>query len=264
MRTALTIAGSDPTGGAGLQADLLTFAAGGVHGLSVVTAITVQTTRELLQVVPLGPSVVVAQLQAVIDDLGADAVKIGMLATGAIAAAVADAIERRRLPNVVVDPVMHASVGGALIDVDGVRMLVERLLPLATLVTPNVAEAEALTGLRIRGTGDLAAAARRLVDLGARAAVVKGGHAPGAPGDVVDVLFDGHTITELHGERIADRHTHGTGCAFSAAVAARLARGDDVVSAARAAKTYVAEAIRHATRTSSGRDLLGHAVRSRS
>jgi hydroxymethylpyrimidine/phosphomethylpyrimidine kinase len=255
MRTALTIAGSDSGGGAGIQADLKTFAAFGIFGTTAVTAITAQNTTGIRAVQALPPSIVTAQIDAVLDDIGADAIKIGMLANAQIVEAVADAIARRLLPRVVLDTVMVATGGAPLLSADAVTALRTRLLPLATVITPNAPEAEALTGRTIRTVNDQHDAARALVDLGARAVIVTGGH---LAGDAVDVVFDGDEYTELRADRVATRHTHGTGCTFSSAVAARLALGDDLVEAARHAKAYVTGAIRHAPGLGAGPGPVDH------
>jgi hydroxymethylpyrimidine/phosphomethylpyrimidine kinase len=256
-RTALTIAGSDSSGGAGIQADLKTFGAHGVYGMTAITAVTAQNTRGVAGFQALTPALVTAQIDAVATDIPPDATKIGMVATSDIATAVADALVRHRLPHVVLDTVMLAKSRARLLDADAVRVLRDRLLPLAEVVTPNVPEAEALTGLEIRSTSDLRAAAERLVQLGARAAFVKGGHLPGA---AVDVLWDGRTATELRADRIDSRHTHGTGCTLSSAIAARLALGDDLESACRAAKAYVTRAIAAAPGLGHGHGPLWHGV----
>jgi hydroxymethylpyrimidine/phosphomethylpyrimidine kinase len=255
MRTALTIAGSDSGGGAGLQADLKTFAAHGVYGMSAVTAITAQNTRGVTAVTALAPDMVVAQIEAVLEDLGADAIKVGMLANAAIVEAVAHSLARRPDIPVVLDTVMVAKGGAALLEPDAVTALLRDLLPRAIIVTPNVPEAEALTGLRIKTAADLHAAARALIDAGARAAVVKGGH---LDGPAVDVFFDGRDAVELTADRVETPHTHGTGCTFSAAIAARLALGDDLRSAVRAAKAYVTRAILAAPGLGHGHGPLGH------
>ncbi|MEZ5317849.1 MAG: bifunctional hydroxymethylpyrimidine kinase/phosphomethylpyrimidine kinase [Vicinamibacterales bacterium] len=255
MRTALTIAGSDSGGGAGIQADLKTFAAHGVFGTSAVTAVTAQNTTGVLAVQALPPALVVAQIDAVLDDLGADAIKIGMLADAAIARAVAGVLEARRPPRVVLDTVMVAKGGAPLLSPDAVEVLRARLLPLATVITPNTPEAEALTGRSIASIDDQRDAARALLDLGARAVIVKGGH---LDGDAVDVVADGTTIVELRAPRVPTRHTHGTGCTFSSAVAARLALGDDLADAARRAKDYVTGAIRHAPELGRGHGPVDH------
>ena len=255
MRTVLAIGGSDPSGGAGIQADLKTFAAHGVFGLSAVTAVTAQNSLRVLSVEPVSSAILSAQIEAVAEDVEIHAVKIGMLATAAIVDAVADALERFNLPNVVLDPVLSASAGGPLLDEAGVGRLKARLLRLAAVVTPNAGEAEALTSLKVRRPADACAAAERLVALGARAAVVTGGHFEGPP---IDVLLHRGTITEFAGDRIATRHTHGTGCTFASAIAARLALGAGLEDAVRDAKAYVARALQQAPGLGRGRGPLGH------
>jgi hydroxymethylpyrimidine/phosphomethylpyrimidine kinase len=255
MRTALTIAGSDSGGGAGLQADLKTFAAHGVFGLTAVTAVTAQNTLTVSAVFPLPPDLVTKQIEAVASDLAPAATKIGMLATAAIAAAVARAVESYRLPNVVLDTVMVAKGGARLIDDDAVAVLLERLVPLATLITPNLPEAERLTNERIATVMDMRRAARQLVGAGARAVLVKGGH---LDGPAIDVLDDGHEVVEFRADRIPGRQTHGTGCTLSAAIAARLALGDDLRTAIDRAKAYVTQAIAQAPQLGHGHGPLQH------
>lgn len=243
MKTALTIAGSDSGGGAGIQADLKTFAVHGVFGTSAITALTAQNTLGVARVLPIPPDMVVAQIDAVVSDLGADATKIGMLASAAIATAVADALARHALPRVVLDTVMIAKGGARLLDEAAIDVIRTTCLPLATVVTANVHEAEALTGLAVRDLSGAREAARALVKMGARAAVVKGGH---LDGPAIDVFDDGSQVVELAGPRFQTAHTHGTGCTLAAAIAARLALGDSVLDAVRGAKTYVARAIERA------------------
>jgi len=255
MRTALTIAGSDSSGGAGIQADLKTFAAHGVFGMSAITAVTAQNTRGVTGVEALSPTFVAAQIDAVASDIPPDATKIGMLANAGIVLAVAAAIERHHLPNVVLDTVMIAKSRAPLLEPSAVAALRDRLLPLADVVTPNIPEAEALTGLRITSLRDMHAAAIRLVELGARAALVKGGH---LEGPAIDVLWDGAHAIELAAPRIDSRHTHGTGCTLSSAIAARLAQGDDLMDACQAAKRYVTEAIAQAPGLGQGHGPLQH------
>jgi hydroxymethylpyrimidine/phosphomethylpyrimidine kinase len=255
MRTALTIAGSDSSGGAGIQADLKTFAALGVYGTCAITAITAQNTLGVFAVVPIAPEVIEAQIDAVVSDLGADAVKIGMLGTAANVDAVAHAVARHHLVNVVLDPVMRATHGAQLLDAPGVTMFRDRLLALADIVTPNLAEAAALTGMHVRTTREMRDAALKLTEMGARAVLVTGGHLEGEP---IDILFDGREFTELTGERVETRHTHGTGCTLSSALAARLALGDGLVAAAHAAKTFVTRALQQAPGLGQGRGPLGH------
>jgi hydroxymethylpyrimidine/phosphomethylpyrimidine kinase len=262
MRVALTIAGSDSSGGAGLQADLKTFASLGVYGLSVATAITAQSTVGVVRAEALPADLVTAQIEAVAGDIEAHAAKTGMLGNAAIVEAVAAAIKELELPLVVVDPVLASSRGDRLLDDDGVQMLCTELLPLAHVVTPNVPEAEALSGKRIESGEDLKDAARRIHDMGAAAVLITGGHRPQrlehrSP-EVVDVLFDGHHFLEFHTARIDTPGTHGTGCAFAAAVAAYLALGRPLGDAAERAQRYVAAAIRNRLEIGHGQGLLNH------
>ena len=257
MPIALTIAGSDPSGGAGIQADLKTFAAFGVYGASALTAITVQSTRGVESVTPLEADLVAAQIEEIAGDLAIDATKIGMLATAAIVEAVAATIKELELPLVVVDPVLVSTSGTRLLDDDGVRALCKELMPLARVVTPNVPEAEALAGLRVDSLAAGRDAARRLHKMGAAAVIVTGGHGEWEQ-DVVDLLFDGHQFHELRAPRIRGRETHGTGCTFASAVAAGLALGQALPEAASRAQQYVAGAMAHAPGIGHGRGPLNH------
>jgi hydroxymethylpyrimidine/phosphomethylpyrimidine kinase len=262
MRIALTIAGSDSSGGAGLQADLKTFASLSVYGLSVATAITAQSTVGVVQAETLAADLVTAQIEAVAGDIDVHAAKTGMLGNAAIVEAVAAAIKELELPFVVVDPVLASSRGDILLDDDGVQMLRAELLPLAHVVTPNVPEAEALSGKRIESDEDLKEAARRIHDMGAAAVLITGGHRPPTTGhrppEVVDVLFDGHRFLEFHSARIETPGTHGTGCTFAAAVAAYLALGRPLADAAERAQRYVAAAIRNQLAIGRGQGVLNH------
>jgi hydroxymethylpyrimidine/phosphomethylpyrimidine kinase len=258
MRTALTIAGSDSSGGAGIQADLKTFAALGVYGTSAVTAITAQNTTGVVAVEPLAADIVTAQIEAIQADIEIHAAKVGMLANTAIVEAVVAAIEELDLPLVVVDPVFVSTSGQRLIDEDGVRALRLELLPLARVVTPNIPEAEALSGVRIASMSDAQEAARRIVAGGAKAVVITGGHADSGSRTVVDLLLEDDAFHELRTERIAGANTHGTGCTYSAAVAAYLARRCTLPEAAARAQQYVAGAIAHAPRIGHGRGPLNH------
>jgi hydroxymethylpyrimidine/phosphomethylpyrimidine kinase len=270
MRVALTIAGSDSSGGAGIQADLKTFAALGVYGTSAITAITAQSTVGVLEAVALSADLVTAQIEAVAGDIDIHATKTGMLADAAIVEAVAAAIKELDLPLVVVDPVIASTRGDRLLDDDGVQMLCAELLPLAHVVTPNIPEAEALSGHRIASLEDMRKAARRIRDMGARSIIITGGHlslaterrppgaAPGPPAEIVDLLFDGHEFVEFRTVRIDTPNTHGTGCTFAAAVAAHLALGHGLVAAAERAQQYVAGAIRHALAIGHGHGPLNH------
>lgn len=255
MKVVLTVAGSDSGGGAGLQADLRTFAAHGVHGTSAITAVTAQNSVAVLDWVALDPRMVVAQMEAVASDMPVAAAKTGMLATAAIVSAVAAAIERLRLPLVVVDPVMVAKSGDRLLDRDAETAYRERLLPLATVVTPNLPEAESLLGRPVRTLAEMREAARALRAMGPRAVVVKGGH---LEGDAVDVFWDGERMEDLSAPRIATKNTHGTGCTYSAAIAARLALGDPLLDAVRGAKAYLTEAIRRSYSVGRGHGPVDH------
>jgi len=251
---ALTIAGSDPSGGAGIQADLKTFHQFGVYGEAVITLITVQNTVAFERVEYLNPELVADQIRAVVSDIPPGAVKTGALGNREIIEAVAELAASFQFP-LVVDPVMASKHGGALLSADAIHSLKTRLLPRAYLVTPNLAEAELLTGLAVRDLDGMRRAAERLVAMGARAALIKGGHLTEAP---VDILLDGSGFAEFPGKRIQTCHTHGTGCTFSAAITALLASGADLVEAARAAKAYVTEAIRTNPGLGAGAGPLNH------
>jgi len=261
MPTALTIAGSDSSGGAGIQGDLKTFAAFGLYGASAITAVTAQSTRGVDEVAPLSADLVTAQIEAVAGDLAIDATKIGMLANAAIAEAVAAAIQELELPLVVVDPVLVSSSGRRLLDDDGVQALLTELLPLARVVTPNVHEAEALSGTRIVTMNDAREAARRIHDMGARGVIITGHGAEGkghGRGQVVDLIFDGKAFHEARVARVDSANTHGTGCTYASAVAASLALGRELPDAAARAQQYVAGAIAHAPGIGHGRGPLNH------
>ena len=242
LPVALTIAGSDSGGVAGIQADLKTFAALGVHGTSVITAITAQNTVAVTDIFELPIEIIAAQMQAIAGDLDVRAAKTGMLASSQIIDAVAVAITKHRITNLVVDPVMVAKGGATLLRDDAVDSLRTRLIPLAAVITPNLPEAEVILGRRVRTLAERRGAARDLVGLGVRAAVVKGGH---AEGDVTDVYWDGTDMVELTGIRVPTANTHGSGCVFSAAIAAGLARGLEPLAAVRAAKEFIGGAIEH-------------------
>lgn len=256
MRTALTIAGSDSGGGAGIQADLKTFAAHGVYGTSALTAITAQNTLGVTAWEPVSTSLVVAQIEAVASDIGADAVKTGMLANGAIVRAVADTIRRLGLKKLVVDPVMIAKGGDRLLETSAVEAIRHDLLPLAHVVTPNIPEAEVLSGITIGSLEDMREAGRRIQALGPRVVLVKGGHLEGAESIDIAVTIDGSE--DFRAGRLATRHTHGTGCTLASAIAANLALGQDDLAAIGRAKIYVTEAIRRAPGIGRGHGPLGH------
>ncbi len=238
---ALTIAGSDSAAGAGIQADLKTFAALGVYGMSVITAVTAQNTVGIKKIAEIDPEMVGAQIDAVMTDIGARAVKTGMLGNAEIINTVVRKLRRHRVKTLVVDPVLAATSGTLLLRKAAVETLRRALIPLAVVVTPNLSEAEELAGMKLRGASEIHEAARRIIALGAANVVIKGGH---RSGPAIDLFFDGKKFRELRSPRIRNRHTHGTGCTFSAAITAYLARGESVESAVVLAKKYITGAIR--------------------
>jgi hydroxymethylpyrimidine/phosphomethylpyrimidine kinase len=255
IHKALTIAGSDSGAGAGIQADLKTFAALGVYGTSVITAITAQNTCGVTRIFEVDPELVAAQFDAVMQDIGADAVKTGMLANSAIIEIVAAKIREYRLTNLVVDPVMIAKSGDLLLRADAIETLKSRLIPLAAIVTPNLPEAEQLTGVHGTRQIDLKETARRIVGMGARSVVIKGGH---RIGPAIDLFYDGKKFHSFTAARVATRNTHGTGCTFSAAIAANLAKGEKLEQAVAHAKNYMTAAIRKSFAIGSGHSPVNH------
>ncbi len=252
---AMTIAGSDSGGGAGIQADLKTFLALDVYGTSAVTAITAQNTVGVHAVQEISVEIIAAQIDAIMDDIGADAAKTGMLSSAEIIRTVAERIRHWRIDRLVVDPVMVATSGDRLLREDAVQALVRDLLPLALVLTPNLPEAEVLVGRKLVTEDDMRQAARDICALGPRAVLVKGGH---AAGDATDVLFDGQSFRTFTSQRIDTPNTHGTGCTLSAAIAAGLAMGFTVVEAVDVAKHYVTEAIRHSVPLGRGHGPVAH------
>jgi hydroxymethylpyrimidine/phosphomethylpyrimidine kinase len=256
MHTALTIAGSDSGGGAGIQADLKTFAAHGVYGCSAVTAVTAQNTLGVLRWQALPADLVTAQIEAIAGDIGADAVKVGMLANAAIVEAVAAAIADLELPQVVVDPVMVAKGGDRLLLEDAVAAMRTELLPRAHMITPNVPEAEVIARVRIRTVSDMRQAARAMLELGPRVVLVKGGHLEGP--ESVDIVCSRDSQFEISMPRLFTRNTHGTGCTLSSAIAANLALGLDDRTAIQRARQYLDGAMRHAPDIGHGHGPLQH------
>ncbi len=256
VRKALTIAGSDSGGGAGIQADLKTFAALGVYGSSVITAITAQNTVGVTAVHEIPTELIAAQLDAVLSDIGTDAAKTGMLSSAPIIATVAAAVKRHNVQQLVVDPVMVAKSGDRLLREDAVSALRTDLLPLALVVTPNIPEAEVLAGMTITTDHERGEAARRIAAYGPRYVVVKGGHATGEP---VDLLFDGRALIAIAaGPRIETTNTHGTGCTFAAAITAGLAQGLAVEAAVREAKAYLNAALQASYSIGAGHSPVHH------
>ena len=242
---ALSIAGSDSGGGAGIQADLKTFSALGVFGMTAITAVTVQNTRGVSGYEELSPGTVAGQIRAVATDIGVDAAKTGMLASARIVEAVADAVADTAIPNLVVDPVFVSKHGHSLLADDAVVALCSRILPLAILVTPNLPEAGGLVGVRVESKDGMVRAAEAILGFGSRAVLVKGGHLAGSA-RADDLFFDGEHLEWVEAPRIDTPNTHGTGCVLSSAIAAYLAWGEDLLDAVRKGKAFVTEAIRHA------------------
>ena len=257
---ALTIAGSDSGGGAGIQADLKTFAAMGVYGASAITAVTAQNTLGVSDWLAMPEHLVAEQIDAVLTDIGADAVKTGMLANAAIIETVAAKLREHGIERLVLDPVMVAKGGHKLLEDDAVEALIHALLPLAAIVTPNVPEAEVLTGMTIDTWDGMRAAAEKLAKMGARAVVVKGGHLATAESST-DLYFDGRGFREYAAVRVDTRSTHGTGCTFASAIAAGLAKGLDMPGAVALAKSYVTLALQHAYPVGHGQGPVHHFYR---
>ena len=255
----LTIAGFDPSCGAGTAADLKTFAAHGCYGVAAITSLTVQNTQGVESVHNTPSAELRAQLDALVKDCDIAAVKIGMLGNRGNAVVVAEFLDAHKFAHIVHDPVMKSSSGAELLDAGGIKFVATELLKRASVITPNVPEAEALTGLTIKEVADMEAAARKIVEMGARAVIVKGGHMERA----VDVLFDGTDLVQLGGDRVKTENTHGTGCTFASAITALLASGRSLLEAATLAKAYVTKAIEKGYPIGKGRVPLDHFYRQR-
>jgi hydroxymethylpyrimidine/phosphomethylpyrimidine kinase len=256
LKQVLTIAGSDSGGGAGIQGDLKAMHANGVFGMSVIVSITAQNTKAVTAVHDLPLDIILAQIEAVFDDFKVSAVKTGMLGSSEIVGLVAERLKAHRAKNLVVDPVMISKSGFDLLRPEAVEKIKTLLIPLARLVTPNIPEAQRLADLKIRTIEDAKVAAKSIHALGCRAVLIKGGHLLEERG--CDLLFDGRGFTLLHGEFIETPNTHGTGCTYSAAIAAHLAKGSDLEGSVRAAKAYITEAIRNALSIGHGHGPVHH------
>ncbi|UCH87063.1 MAG: bifunctional hydroxymethylpyrimidine kinase/phosphomethylpyrimidine kinase [Dehalococcoidia bacterium] len=255
-KTVMTIAGSDSSGGAGIQADLKTFAALGVYGTCAITAVTAQESTGVQAIHELPSELVAAQIDAVVRDMGVDAVKTGMLANAGIVRVVAERVRQHRLPNLVVDPVLAAKSGDPLLREDALSVLRGELLPLCTVVTPNIPEAEALVGRRLKTDEDLQGAAQEIAALGAKNVVITGGHASGP--EAVDLLYDGKGFWHFSEPRLATSHGRGVGCTFASAIAVRLAQGADIEEAVGSAKEYVTATLEHALALGKGPGPVHH------
>ncbi len=256
MKIALTIAGSDPSGGAGIQADLKTFAAHGVYGTSVITAVTVQNTVRVYNVQEVKPDIVYDQIIYLFDDIQIDAVKIGMVSSIELIETIAGALKKVDSPAIVLDPVMISKSGYSLLNIDARNALVKNLFPIAEIVTPNIYEAQALTGDKISTIEDMKLTAAKILKFGAKKVVVKGGHLNDQR--ATDILFDGTTYAELTAKRIETKNTHGTGCTFSSAIAANIAKGMDFTQAVSNAKAYITKAIEHSLNIGYGHGPVDH------
>lgn len=250
LPTALTIAGSDSGAGAGIQADLKTFSALGVYGVTVITALTAQNTLGVQAIEVIGPEMVRKQLESVLSDIGADAVKIGMLGSAGNIAMAAGMLLHYQARNIVLDPVLASTSGASLLPGEALDVLIEKLLPVVDLVTPNLAEAEILTGVSISNIDDMKKVALELHQKGSKMVLVKGGHLTGA---AVDVFYDGTNLSLLEAERITTENTHGTGCTLSSAIAAYLAKGLDPLSAVQMAKRFITAAIQYSLKIGQGK-----------
>ena len=257
IRRALTVAGADPSGGAGIQADLKTFQAFGIYGLSVITCVTAQSSFRVHGISGLRPEFIKLQFEAVLSDIGVDGAKTGMLLNQETVQAVAEKFQGSAIQHLVVDPVMVSSGGDILLEEKAIGLFVEKLIPMAGLLTPNLSEAEKLSGITIESIEDMKKAAFRIRELGCRAVLIKGGHLEGEP---VDLLFDGDRFIRFPGQRLA-ADIHGTGCTLSAAILAGLLRGQSLDRAVAAAKAYVFEAMRSVLKLGKSAGLLNHFIR---
>lgn len=258
IKKVLTIAGSDCSGGAGVQADLKTMSAHGVFGMSVIVSVVAENTARVIDIQDITPEMIEKQMDAVFEDIVPDAVKIGMLSTPACMKAVAGKLDQYKPQHVVIDPVMYAKNGCPLMNPDAVGALIELILPHADVLTPNIPEAECITGMKIESPADMEEAARKIYAMGVRGVLVKGGH---AIGDALDVLYDGERFHRFETRRIDTKNTHGTGCTLSSAIASNLALGCDIPEAVRRAKDYVTDAIAHSLALGNGCGPLNHFCR---
>jgi hydroxymethylpyrimidine/phosphomethylpyrimidine kinase len=259
MKKALTIAGSDSGGGAGIQADLKTFTAFGVFGMSAITALTAQNTVGVQGIFEVAPEFIMEQIKSIMSDIGTDAAKTGMLANEVIVNIVTEAIEKFHIPNVVVDPVMIAKSGDPLLSESARQTIKQRLIPLATIVTPNLFEAEAMLNIKISNIDDMKTAARKLKKTGCKWVVIKGGHLRNEK-EAIDLAFDGQNFHLLKSPRFETKNTHGTGCTFSSAIAAGLAKGYEPLKAIQQAKQYITEAIKQSFPVGRGHGPTNHFV----
>ena len=255
MKKLLTIAGSDCSGGAGIQADLKTFSAHGVFGMSVIVSVVAENTSRVIDIQDVTPDMIKKQIDAVFEDIDVDGVKIGMLSTPECMIAVAEKLSEYKPSNVVIDPVMYAKNGCPLMDPNAIDTLIKHVIPCADILTPNIPEAEKIAGIQISSITDMEKAAKIIHEMGCKAVVVKGGH---AVGDAIDILFDGEKYYHFKTQRIDTNNTHGTGCTFSSAVASNLALGQSTFESVENAKNYVTTAIEHSLAIGKGHGPTHH------
>lgn len=256
---ALTIAGSDSGGGAGIQADLKTFLSLGVYGSSVITAITAQNTREMTAVYDLPSGIIQKQIDAVLSDIGADAVKIGMISNADIARTVAFSLKNHKIRNIVLDPVMLSASGAKLLEDSAINALKYELMPMALIVTPNLPEAEVLAGFKINSIDDQKRAAKEIIRLGCKSVLIKGGHFDDSSGKVMDTFYDGKQFIEIKNKKIL-KQGHGTGCTLSSAIAANIAKGLELREAVKSAVDYVHNALEKGFKVGSMNYVLNHSL----
>lgn len=255
MKKVLSIAGSDCSGGAGIQADLKTFSAHGVFGMSVIVSVVAENTSRVIDIQDITPDMIEKQIDAVFEDIEVDAVKIGMLSTEPCMEAVARKLEQYKPDNVVIDPVMYAKNGCPLMNPDSIDTLIKVVLPHADLLTPNIPEAEKISNIEITNTEDMKTAAKIIYDMGCKNTLIKGGH---AVGDALDILYDGKEFYYFQAQRINTKNTHGTGCTFSSAIASNLALGMTMSIAVKQAKEYITTAIKHSLNIGKGNGPTHH------
>lgn len=255
MRTALTIAGSDCSGGAGVQADLKTMSAHGVFGMSVIVAVVAENTARVISIQDIAPNIICDQMTAVFEDIRVDSVKIGMLSCPKTINAVYDKLVQYKPKNIVVDPVMYAKNGAPLMPESSIEVLLNTIVPLATIITPNIPEAECIAGMKIKSRQDMIKACKKIHALGVQNVLVKGGH---YDGEAMDILFDGKEFYTFVTERINTKNTHGTGCTLSSSIASNLALGHNIYDSVRLAKDYVTGAIKHSLELGKGNGPTNH------
>lgn len=258
MKTALSIAGSDCSGGAGIQADLKTFGANGVYGMSVITSIVAENTSRVISSQDISPEMVAEQITAIFEDIEVDSVKIGMLSCAEIMEVVGDSLIKYNPQNIVVDPVMLSKDGSALMQRNATETFIKKIIPLSYLITPNIPEAEVIANMCIKTPSDIQKACKIIYGMGAKNVLIKGGHFETDTKEVTDILFDGEVFSTYSSERIDTKNTHGTGCTLSSAISANLAKGVDIYNSVSMGKGYVTNAIIHSLSIGKGNGPLNH------